>query len=124
MVTLNVSNVSTITFTKLEDAEICVCTQELDYPNVQEEEYKWAKSVLCDVSEVVPKDVPEPLGKCITLPHYVYANLYHDMLTGHSITGSLHFLNKAPIDWYSKKQATVETTTYGSEFIAAYTCLC
>jgi hypothetical protein len=27
--------------------------------------------------------------------------------------------NKTPIEWYSKKQATVETATYGSEFIAA-----
>ena len=26
-----------------------------------------------------------------------------------------------PVDWYSKKQATVETVTYGSEFVAAKT---
>jgi hypothetical protein len=32
-------------------------------------------------------------------------------------------MNKMPIDWYSKKQATVETATYGSEFIAAQTCI-
>jgi hypothetical protein len=31
-------------------------------------------------------------------------------------------LNKTPIDWYSKLQTTVETATYGSEFIAAKTC--
>ena len=30
-------------------------------------------------------------------------------------------INKTPIDWYSKKQATVETATYGSEFVAART---
>ena len=29
--------------------------------------------------------------------------------------------NKTPVDWYSKKQATVETATYGSEFVAAKT---
>ena len=28
-------------------------------------------------------------------------------------------LNKTPIEWYSKQQATVETATYGSEFVAA-----
>ena len=27
------------------------------------------------------------------------------------------------IDWYSKKHATVETATYGSEFVAARTCV-
>ena len=31
-------------------------------------------------------------------------------------------LNKTPIDWYSKLQSTVETATYGSEFIATRTC--
>jgi hypothetical protein len=45
----------------------------------------------------------------------------HDMLSGKSVTGVLHFLNKTSIDWYSKKQATVETTTYGSEYVAART---
>jgi hypothetical protein len=28
-----------------------------------------------------------------------------------------------PLDWYSKKKATVETATYGSKFIAARTCV-
>ena len=28
-----------------------------------------------------------------------------------------------PFDWYLKKQATVETATYGSEFVAARTCV-
>ena len=32
-------------------------------------------------------------------------------------------LNATPIDWYSKKQATVETATYGSEFVAAQICV-
>ena len=32
-------------------------------------------------------------------------------------------LNAMPIDWYSKKQATVETATYGSEFVAACICI-
>jgi len=37
--------------------------------------------------------------------------------------GILDFLNSMPLDWYSKKQATVETATYGSEFVAARTCV-
>jgi hypothetical protein len=55
--------------------------------------------------------------------HYFDANLYHDMLTGCSVIGLLHLLNKTPMDLYSKKQATVETAIYGSEFIAARTCV-
>ena len=43
------------------------------------------------------------------------------MLSGRSVTGILHFINKCPIDWYSKKQGTVETVTFGSEANAART---
>jgi hypothetical protein len=43
------------------------------------------------------------------------------MVTGRSVTAILHFLNQTPMDWYSKKQAMVETATFGSEFIAART---
>ena len=50
------------------------------------------------------------------------ANLYHDIMTGRSVTGVLRLINKTLLDWYSKKQATVETATYGSEFVAARTC--
>jgi hypothetical protein len=39
------------------------------------------------------------------------------------VTGILHLANATPIDWFSKKQATVETATYGSEFVAARTCV-
>jgi hypothetical protein len=59
----------------------------------------------------------------VVLTHYVDANLYHNVLTGRSVTGVLHLINGTPIDWYSKKQATVETATYGSEFVAARTCV-
>ena len=50
---------------------------------------------------------------------YVDANLYHDWTTGRAVTGVLHFVNQTPVEWFCKKQATVETATYGSEFVAA-----
>ena len=39
------------------------------------------------------------------------ANLNHCLATGESLTGCLHFVNKTPVDWYSKKQSTVEIAT-------------
>ena len=72
---------------------------------------------------MIPNDAPTPLGNYVTLTHYVDANLMHDIATGRSVTGILHFLNKTPIEWYSKKQATVECATYGSEMLAARTCV-
>jgi hypothetical protein len=47
----------------------------------------------------------------------------HDVTTGRSVTGILHLANKTPIAWYSKKQAMVETATFGSEFVAARICV-
>ena len=41
------------------------------------------------------------------------------MATGRSVSGILHLINQTPFEWYSKKQSTVETATYGSEFTAA-----
>ena len=38
-------------------------------------------------------------------------------MTHRSQTGILIFLNQAPIIWYSKRQNTVETSTFGSKFI-------
>jgi hypothetical protein len=59
----------------------------------------------------------------VTCSHYVDAKLMHDVLTGRSVTGIHHLINKTPLESYSKKQAIVETTTYGSEFVAARICV-
>ena len=50
---------------------------------------------------------------------FVDANHAGDRVTRRSHTGVLLFCNRAPILWYSKQQNTVETSTFGSEFVAA-----
>ena len=35
----------------------------------------------------------------------------------------MHFINQTPFDWYSKKQATAETATYGAEELAGRTAI-
>ena len=106
---------------KMRHATICVRTDEPDFSALPVLTFDWAQSVYGNVKELVPTDCPKALGKHVTLSHYVDANLYHDMLTGWSVTGIIHFVNKCPIDWYSKKQGTVETATFGSESSAART---
>ena len=71
----------------------------------------------------MPLDIPPPLGKSVISVSYHDANLFHNVITGRAVTATLHLLNKTPIDWYSKKQATVETATYGSEYASARTCV-
>jgi hypothetical protein len=45
------------------------------------------------------------------------------MLTGRDVTRVLHLCNQALVNWYSERQATVETATFGSEFAAARTAI-
>lgn len=72
---------------------------------------------------MILNDAPKKLGNWVVTSHYTDASLYHDVLTRKAVTAILHFFNQTPADWYSKKQSTVETATYGSEFVAARTCV-
>ena len=95
-------------------------TAEPNYIHLPDLEYDWSR-IYVGVLEETPKDAPEPLGKSVTTTTFLDANLLHDLITGRSVTAVLHFFNLTPGDWYSKRQATVENATYGSEFVAAKT---
>ena len=96
-------------------------TESPDYSFLPDQDFDWTYSVYGDVHEILPDDMPESLGEAVTTTTTMDANLNHCLATGKSLTGCLHFVNKTPVDWYSKKQATVETATYGSEFVASKT---
>ncbi|GAX18752.1 hypothetical protein FisN_26Hu045 [Fistulifera solaris] len=106
---------------KFRHSAIRVDVSEPDYSTLPAVVHDWDYSVYAGAEEMIPHDAPESLGKPVLTTTYVDANLYHDMLTGKSVTGILHMINNTPYEWYSKKQATVETATYGSEFSAART---
>ena len=55
----------------------------------------------------------------MTTTTYVDANLHHDQVTGRAVTACLHLANATPSHWHTKRQATVETATFVSEFVAA-----
>ena len=71
-----------------------------------------------DAKEDIPKDKPKTRGELCTLTCYVDADHARDMVTRRSVTGILVLLNNTPISWYSKRQKTVESSTYGSEIVA------
>ena len=81
----------------------------------------------CDWSEyypgaceaAVPPDAPEVRGQPVSMSCFVDADHAGCRVTRRSHTGVLIFINRAPILWYSKRQNTVEASTFGSEFIAA-----
>eukprot|EP00984_Skeletonema_dohrnii_P025114 scaffold14230_cov131-Skeletonema_dohrnii-CCMP3373.AAC.1 len=93
-----------------------------DMPDVSDQvflDYDWSNSPYAGAREELPKNLPTARGKPVLMTSFVDANLMHDMLSGKSVTGVLHFFNKTPIDWFTKKQNTVETATFGSENNAA-----
>ena len=92
-----------------------------DYSFIPDQDFDWTYSAYGNVQEILPDDMPEPLGKAVITATTMDANLNHCLATGKSLTGCLHFVNQTPVDWYSKNQATVETATYCSEFVAAKT---
>ena len=82
-------------------------------------QHDWGPTIYGDVIEELPPDMPTPKGKAMRLTTYQDANLYHDLINGRAMSGILHFVNQTPIAWFAKKQKTVETATYGSEFMVA-----
>ena len=96
-------------------------TTEPDYSYLPEQNFDWAHTVYGHVQEIIPDDIPDPLGKSVTTTTTVDANMNHCLVTGRSVTGCLHFMNHTPVDSYSKQQVAVGTATYGSEFVASKT---
>eukprot|EP00957_Ditylum_brightwellii_P108448 8272641-Ditylum_brightwellii.AAC.1 len=66
--------------------------------------------------------MPEPRGQGFTMSAKVDADHVSDTVTRRLHTGFLVFLNCALIYWSSKKQASVESSSFGSEFIAMKQC--
>jgi hypothetical protein len=90
------------------------------YPKInmgQSPQNNWTK-FYGNVEEAIPVDMPEPLGKDINIRMMCDSDHAEDKRTRHSRTGFLIFCNMALIDWVSKKQATIETSVFGAEFVA------
>ena len=94
---------------------------EPDYSYLPQQNFDWTHTVYGHVHEIIPQDIPDPLGETVATTATVNANLNRCLATGRSLTGCLHFVSHTPIDSYSKSQAIVETATYGSEFVASKT---
>ena len=65
--------------------------------------YEWEESVFGEVTELMPQDAPTPKRKNVIAVSYHDANLHYNCVTGTSVVGIIHFTNKNPMDWRSKK---------------------
>ena len=75
-----------------------------------------------DACEAVPGKLVEPLGRSVRVRAYVDANHAGNLANRRSHTGILIYCNNAPILWYSKRQNTVESSSFGSEYVALRIC--
>ena len=91
-----------------------------DYPNIAEDrfmQYDWTEFYRY-ATELIPPNMPEARGRMMSTHCFVDSDHAGDKATRRSQTGILIFCNRAPIIAYSKRQNSVECSTYGSELVA------
>ena len=69
-----------------------------------------------------PPNTPEPRGVGVTIQAKVDADHATDTVTRRSRTGIFVWINCSLIHWWSKKQTSVETSSFGAEFFAMKQC--
>ena len=90
-------------------------------PDIDESQFRheeWSETSYGECKEDITSNAPKPRGIGFTMRAFVDSDHAGDSVTSRSRTGFVIFLNSSPIYWYSKKQTSVETSTFGSEFIA------
>ena len=99
------------------------------YPEINKSSFEkkdWTHLVCGDVKEEVISDTDsdycKPRGKGFVIRSYIDSDHTRDSITRRSRTGFVALVNCAPIYWFSKKQMEIETSTFGSEFIAIKQC--
>ena len=69
-------------------------------------------------SEEIDPRFPEALIEEMETNVFVDSDHGHDKVTGRSVTGIIAMIGSTPIQWLSKRQASVQTSTFGAEFTA------
>jgi len=87
----------------IDESSFRTCDWSSQYPNARES---------------IPPNMPEPRGQQVITRCFVDADHAGCIATRRSNTGVIIYINKAPILWFSKRQNTVESSTFGSEFVA------
>ena len=86
---------------RTKDYAIRFRTTEPDYSYLPDQNYDWAHTICGHIPEIIPDDIPDPLGKSVTT---TTTNLNHCLATCRSVAGCLHFVNHTPIGSYSKNK--------------------
>jgi hypothetical protein len=89
---------------------------DYDYSEEFKEQYP-------DACEEIDAKLPEALIDEMAITVFVDSDHAHDKITRRSITGIIMFVGRTPVYYSSKRQGSIETSTYGAEFCAMKTCM-
>ena len=76
------------------------------------------KDLYPDAVDYLPPNAPPSLGESVQINAFVDADLAGEQTTRRLQTGIIIYMNMAPIMWVSKRQNTIEASTFGSEMVA------
>lgn len=89
--------------------------QEIDELSFQDQD--WSATIYGDCKEDKYSIAPLPRGLGFIVRAFVDSDYAGDCITRRSRTGFLIVLNNAPIYWYSKKQTSIEISSFRAEFV-------
>lgn len=98
-------------------AKLTLNPAEMNYNKMKFEEHDWS-DLYPDATEHMPEIKPKTRAGPVQVTAFVDASHASCLETRRSVTGYIIFVGHAVIKWYSKRQNTVETSTYGSELVA------
>lgn len=93
-----------IVHTPVQNVDEIQQKQIIDFAN----QYSYAK-------EEIDAHFPVPLGDEMKVNIYFDSDHANDKVSGRSISGVIVFIGGTPIIWRSKRQGSVQTSTYGAE---------
>ena len=90
-------------------------------PDIDETQFckkDWSATSYDKCQEELPPGAPQPCGIGFIMRDFVDSDHAGDSVTQRYRSCFMIFLNSASIYWFSKKQTSVDTSTFGLEFIA------
>ena len=109
---------------KYHNSELVLDTSDpvIDTPLFERKDWKSSEFGHINLKEKILPKIPQPQGLGFVLQSKIDADHVADTVTRRLRNSFLIYLNSATLYWFSRKQTSVESTIFGSEFIATNQC--
>ena len=97
-------------------------TRQVNLDKFKSVDHNW-NELYPGAREELPENMPKPKMRPVSLLAYFDASHAPCLLTRRSVTGIVIMLNRTIIRCTSKRQNTVESSTYGSQMVSARLCV-